>query len=289
MHKPFAITLDVGSSLANRTGSWRTERPVYLDRLPPCNNACPAGENIQAWLGYAEEGDYEAAWQEVMRNNPLPAIMGRACYHPCEGACNRSALDDVVNIHAVERFLGDQAIEKGWAPAVEVTPSGKKVLVIGAGEAGALVAKTLAKVGACQVMVTNRSYDKAEAVASEIGGKAVPFHKFAEALRRADILISCSGAPHYIIEPASIQKVAAARSSHPILLIDIAVPRDIDPSVRELQGVILYDIDDLSSVVQENRELREREADRAMAIVEADRSEERRVGKECRSRWSPEH
>ncbi len=144
---PFAITLDVGSSLANRTGSWRTERPVYLDRLPPCNSTCPAGENIQAWLGYAEEGDYEAAWQEVMRNNPLPAIMGRACYHPCEGACNRSELDDAVNIHAVERFLGDQAIEKGWVPAVEATASGKKVLVIGAGPSGLSAAYHLRRLG----------------------------------------------------------------------------------------------------------------------------------------------
>ena len=60
--KPFAVTLDVGSSLLNRTGSWRTERPVYVDRLPPCNHACPAGENIQQWLSLAEEGDYEAAF-----------------------------------------------------------------------------------------------------------------------------------------------------------------------------------------------------------------------------------
>jgi len=144
---PFAITLDTGSSLANRTGSWRTERPVYLDRLPPCNNACPAGENIQAWLGHAEEGDYQAAWQEVMLNNPLPAIMGRACYHPCEGACNRSALDDAVNIHAVERFLGDQAIDKGWVPAVEAASSGKKVLVIGAGPSGLSAAYHLRRLG----------------------------------------------------------------------------------------------------------------------------------------------
>jgi len=144
---PFAITLDVGSSLANQTGSWRSERPVYLDRLPPCNNACPAGENIQAWLAHAEEGDYEAAWREVMRDNPLPAIMGRACYHPCEGACNRSALDEVINIHAVERFLGDQAIEKGWVPAVEATPSGKKVLVIGAGPSGLSAAYHLRRLG----------------------------------------------------------------------------------------------------------------------------------------------
>ncbi len=144
---PFAITLDVGSSLANHTGSWRSERPVYLDRLPPCNHACPAGENIQAWLGHAEEGDYQAAWQEVMRNNPLPAIMGRACYHPCEGACNRSAVDDAVNIHSVERFLGDQAIKEGWLPAVDATPSGKKVLVIGAGPSGLSAAYHLRRFG----------------------------------------------------------------------------------------------------------------------------------------------
>ena len=79
--RPFAITLDVGTSLTNETGSWRTRRPVYVDRLPPCNNTCPAGENIQAWLYLAEEGDYEGAWQEILKNNPLPAVMGRACYH----------------------------------------------------------------------------------------------------------------------------------------------------------------------------------------------------------------
>ncbi|GAB3549940.1 NAD(P)-binding protein [Noviherbaspirillum agri] len=135
MDKPFAITLDVGSSLANRTGSWRTSRPVYVDRLPPCNNACPAGENIQAWLFHAESGDYEAAWRELVKNNPMPAIMGRVCYHPCESSCNRGQLDEAVNIHAVERFLGDEAVRQGW----KVEPgasSGKHVLVIGAGPSG---------------------------------------------------------------------------------------------------------------------------------------------------------
>ncbi len=107
--RPFAITLDVGSSLLNKTGSWRTERPVYLDRLPPCNHACPAGENIQAWLGYAEEGDYEAAWRQIMDDNPLPATMGRVCYHPCENECNRVQLDEAVGLNSVERCLGHQA------------------------------------------------------------------------------------------------------------------------------------------------------------------------------------
>ncbi len=147
MDKPFAITLDVGSSLANRTGSWRTERPVYLDRLPPCNAACPAGENTQAWLFHAESGDYEAAWREIMKNNPLPGIMGRVCYHPCETSCNRGQLDEAVGIHAVERFLGDEAVRQGWKVAVTAEASGKKVLVVGAGPSGLAAAFHLRMLG----------------------------------------------------------------------------------------------------------------------------------------------
>jgi NADPH-dependent glutamate synthase beta subunit-like oxidoreductase len=145
--KPFAVTLDVGSSLLNRTGSWRTERPVYVDRLPPCNQACPAGENIQAWLYHAEEGNYRAAWDELMKNNPLPAIMGRACYHPCQDSCNRATLDSSVNIHAVERFLGDLAIREGWSVENATPSSGAKVLVIGAGPSGLSAAYHLALMG----------------------------------------------------------------------------------------------------------------------------------------------
>jgi len=111
--KPYAITLDPGSSLANKTGAWRTNRPLYVDRLPPCNHACPAGENIQGWLYHAESGDYEAAWRALTEDNPLAAIMGRVCYHPCEGACNRGKLDESVGINSVERFLGDEAIKHG--------------------------------------------------------------------------------------------------------------------------------------------------------------------------------
>ncbi|MGQ9365381.1 NAD(P)-binding protein [Azospirillum sp. ST 5-10] len=143
---PFAITLDVGSSLANRTGSWRTRRPVYADHLPPCNGRCPAGEDIQGWLFHAESGDYRTAWEVLMRDNPLPAIMGRACYHTCEDACNRARLDQPVSIHAVERFLGDLAIREGWR--VEPgAPTGRRVLVIGAGPSGLSAAYHLARLG----------------------------------------------------------------------------------------------------------------------------------------------
>jgi NADPH-dependent glutamate synthase beta subunit-like oxidoreductase len=147
MDKPFAITLDVGSSLANKTGSWREERPQYLHRMPPCNHACPAGENIQQWLYHAESGDYEAAWRELVKDNPLPAVMGRVCYHPCETSCNRGQLDEAVGIHGVERFLGDEAIRLGWRLQVESAPTGKRVLVVGAGPSGLSAAYQLARRG----------------------------------------------------------------------------------------------------------------------------------------------
>jgi NADPH-dependent glutamate synthase beta subunit-like oxidoreductase len=147
MEKPFAITLDVGSSLANKTGSWRDERPIYVDRLPPCNNACPAGENVQQWLYHAEEGDYETAWRKLVEENPLPAIMGRVCYHPCETACNRGKLDEAVGINSVERFLGDEAVHRGWAFETGAAPSGKRVLVVGSGPSGLSAAYHLRLLG----------------------------------------------------------------------------------------------------------------------------------------------
>jgi 2-oxoacid:acceptor oxidoreductase delta subunit (pyruvate/2-ketoisovalerate family) len=147
MRKPFAITLDPGSSLANHTGSWRTLRPEYVDRLPPCNNACPAGENIQGWLFHAESGDYEAAWRSLVQNNPMPAVMGRVCYHPCESSCNRAQLDSSVGINSVEHFLGDEALKRGWKFDPPAAPTGKKVLVVGAGPSGLSAAYHLARLG----------------------------------------------------------------------------------------------------------------------------------------------
>ena len=136
MDTPFAITLPIGTSRANHTGSWRVERPVYVDRLPPCNNACPAGENIQDWLYHAESGDYESAWRSLVEDNPLPATMGRVCFHPCESACNRAQVDEAVGINAVERFLGDVAIARGWALPGAGPDTGQRVLVVGSGPAG---------------------------------------------------------------------------------------------------------------------------------------------------------
>jgi NADPH-dependent glutamate synthase beta subunit-like oxidoreductase len=144
--RPFAISVDAGTSARNRTGSWRTTRPVYVSRMPPCNHACPAGENIQAWLACVQEGRYLDAWEMILQENPFPAIHGRVCYHPCETACNRGQLDDAVSVHAVERFVGDMAIRAGWKVRTS-GPTGKRVLVIGAGPSGLSCAYHLARRG----------------------------------------------------------------------------------------------------------------------------------------------
>ncbi len=135
--------------LTNVTGAGprRSKRPVYVDLLPPCNAACPAGEDIQAWMAHAQAGNFRAAWETLVRDNPMPAIHGRVCYHPCESHCNRAELDSTVGIHAVERFLGDKAMEGGWTLPVDMPSSGKRVLIVGAGPSGLSAAYHLVRRG----------------------------------------------------------------------------------------------------------------------------------------------
>ncbi|MBS2966654.1 NAD(P)-binding protein [Actinocrinis puniceicyclus] len=131
----------------SRAGPVRERRPVYVDLLPPCNAGCPAGENIQAWLAHAQAGQHEQAWRALVADNPMPAIHGRVCYHPCESVCNRASLDSAVSIHGVERFLGDLALEQGWLFDPAPVRSGRRVLVVGAGPSGLSAAYHLARLG----------------------------------------------------------------------------------------------------------------------------------------------
>ena len=132
---------------ATGTGHLRSQRPVYMDFMPPCNSACPAGENIQAWLSFAQAGDYETAFQKILEDNPFPAVMGRVCVKPCETGCNRNHVDETINIHAIERFIGDKAIEENWTVKYTAQPTGKKVMVVGAGPSGLSAAYHLTRMG----------------------------------------------------------------------------------------------------------------------------------------------
>ena len=132
---------------ATGTGHLRWQRPVYMDFMPPCNSACPAGENIQGWLDKAQGGDYYSAFQVIGQDNPFPSLMGRVCVKPCETGCNRNHIDKTVNIHAVERYIGDLAIEEGWKYEYPRPEGGKRVMVVGAGPSGLSAAYHLTRLG----------------------------------------------------------------------------------------------------------------------------------------------
>ena len=137
-----------GTSLSFKTGSWRTRKPEHFYQVAPCHHACPAGEDAQAYLALMQAGHEKSAWETIVSVNPIPAITGRVCPHPCEAACNRSQYDEPIAIHAVERFLGDQAIAKNWAyPVKPVDASAPEIAIVGAGPAGLSAAYHLIKRG----------------------------------------------------------------------------------------------------------------------------------------------
>lgn len=137
-----------GTSLTFKTGTWRVQKPVHHYRPAPCRNACPAGEDAQAYLGLLAQGKPQKAWETIVEANPLPAITGRVCHHPCESACNRGQYDEAIGIHGVERFLGDEAIRLGWAyPVTPPAAEARQVAVVGAGPAGLSAAYHLLRRG----------------------------------------------------------------------------------------------------------------------------------------------
>ncbi len=142
------LSINPGSTLAYHTGDWRIQRPIYHNKWPPCGQTCPAAEDIQAYLALISDQQWEAAWHQLTQTNPFPAVMGRICYHPCELGCNRKYLDSAVNIHMVERYLGDLALQHGWRhQPLNMPQQTQQVAVIGAGPAGLSCAFQLARYG----------------------------------------------------------------------------------------------------------------------------------------------
>ena len=189
-------------------------------------------------------------------------------------------LNDVVNQALAvarrvrrETALGSAAVSVSYA-AVELAKkifgklTGKTIFVLGAGKMSELAARHLLHSGASSILVANRTYDRAVQLAEAFHGKAVPFEELFDHLGQADIVISSTGAPHTIISKSQVEKLLSARKNRPIFFVDIAVPRDVDPAVNELDNVFVYDIDDLGHVVEANKKQREREAVWAEEIIQ---------------------
>jgi len=171
-----------------------------------------------------------------------------------------------------ETDIGESAVSVSYA-AVELardifgTLRDKKVMIVGAGKMSELAARHLKRSGTQQIYVTNRTYERAVEMAQLFDGQIVEYTRFVSFLPEVDIVIASSGAPHYIIVRDDMKKVLEARRNKPMFLIDIAVPRNIEPSVNELDNVFLYDIDDLQKVVETNLKGRMTSAEEAEAII----------------------
>ncbi len=143
-----AAYAEAGTALNFKTGTWRVQKPIHKHSAAPCHHVCPAGEDAQAYIAQVQAGNLKAAWETLVCANPMPAITGRVCPHPCEAACNRQHLDEPVAIHAIERFLGDEAMNKDWAYPVGAPPANApEIAVVGAGPGGISAAYHLLRHG----------------------------------------------------------------------------------------------------------------------------------------------
>ena len=141
------LAFSTGTTEVNLTGGWKSVRPLYQDKRAPCQQGCPAGEDVARYLRAVQRGQYDEGWRLIMEDNLFPAVMGRVCYHPCEAACNRGSYDEPVAIHAVERFLGDYGLDNGLRLDGPASRRREQVAIIGAGPAGLAAAYHLARRG----------------------------------------------------------------------------------------------------------------------------------------------
>ena len=150
------LPMSLGTTLVNKTGSWRYIRPLYVDKTPPCNHYCPAGEDIVGYLALIKEGKYKEAWELIKQENPFPGVCGRVCPHPCESECNREEFGSAIAIHTLERFLADWAASQGLSVQASQRYDAE-VAVIGSGPAGcgtAEVSTSMEKVPTVDVLFT---------------------------------------------------------------------------------------------------------------------------------------
>jgi NADPH-dependent glutamate synthase beta subunit-like oxidoreductase len=216
-------------------GPVRTRMPIYTDLLPPCNGACPAGENIQAYLASTRVGEHERAWRQLTADNPFPAIHGRVCYHPCESSCNRAELDSSVSIHSVERFLGDLALDRGWQFDPPPARTGKRVLVIGAGPSGLSAAYHLARRGH-EVEIRDAGAEPGGMMRYGIPAYRLPRDVLAAELARLEVLGVRMTCDHRVTDLAAEQ--AAGRFDAVFVAVGAHLSKHVDIPARDASKII---------------------------------------------------
>ncbi len=217
-------------------------------------------------VGEAEiQGQVKRAYELALVENTTSAFMNRL-FRDALGAGKRVRTETDVGSGSLS--VPSVAVQLAQETLGDL--SGRRVMVIGAGETGELTARELTERGVQSVFVANRHYDRAIGLAQRFGGQAIRFDMLPTELEKVDIVLSSTGSPHHIVGRDELAAVMRTRRGRPLLLIDIAVPRDIDPAVAELEGVFLKDIDDLQRVVERRLSGREAEARRAEALLDHD-------------------
>lgn len=208
-------------------------------------------------------GQLKDAYRQAVENNTTGVILNKVLHHAFRVA-KRVRTETGIAGHAVSVSFTAVQLAKKIFGSLE----GKTIMLVGTGEMSELAARNLINHGVKNILITNRTYARAQKMAEEFQGIPVAFEKLVERLADVDIVISSTGAPGYIITPDMIGATLRRRKNRLLFLIDIAVPRDIDPAAGKIDNVYLYNIDDLQDIVDENREIRKREAEKANAIIE---------------------
>jgi glutamyl-tRNA reductase len=217
-------------------------------------------------IGEAEvQGQVKRAYELALVEGATGAILNRL-FRGALAAGKRARSETRISEGALS--VPQVAVELGQRVLGDL--SDRRVLVIGAGETAEHTARALSARGVDAVFIANRRYDRAIGLAQRFGGHAVRFDDLPEQMIGADIVVASTGSPHHVVERDALTEVMSAREGSPLLLIDLAVPRDIHPACRELAGVALYDMDDLQQLVERNASGREAEARRAEGVLRAE-------------------
>jgi glutamyl-tRNA reductase len=207
-------------------------------------------------------GQLKKAYEVALRHHHTGSVLNKAfqkAFHVAKQVRTET------NIQRGSVSVGSVAVE--LAEKIFSSLAERDVMVIGAGETSEKTARALLSRGARSIIVANRSFDRAEALARELGGRATRFEEWAAEFVKIDIVISSTAAPHYILDRTKLEPLMRRRKNEPLLLIDIAVPRDIEPEVNFLENVYLYNIDDLQAIAEDYLRQRKEEAARCEAII----------------------